>query len=353
MRSSNVLTCLILLLLPTGTPAAGQSVLDRTPNLSAGWVGGDHQLQFNFLHRFRSGRAPVRKVENTPTLVTTYTLPGQVMLGFQYSSNSDLVARIPNEWEFLGRWAPLGVGSGAPVDLAVTAAYNEAARSGDGELAVAAPFGPLRLVGTARAFSDGFGDGEARYALGGGAVVRLSDNLALAADVTSLLDRGDAEKVAWGAALQIGVPFTPHSLSLQVSNTNSGTLQGSSRGLDDTRWGFEFTIPVTIERFLPRRSTPGGAGEVPGAEVTENTVIVIMRDLAYGLGRITVTPGTRVVWVNRDQVAHTSTSDGGLWDSGLLGPGESWSHVFSETGDFPFHCTPHPFMTGVVVVREP
>lgn len=344
--------CICLLLLWGSLPntAAAQSVLDRTPNLSGGWVGRPHVLQFNFLHRFRSGEPPTNKVSNVPTLVTSYSLPGQTVIGVQYSSNSDLVSRIPNEWELFGRWAPLTSAGGGPLDAAVTFAYNDAARSADGEVSLSLPAGPLRLLGTARAFSDGYGVDEGRVALGGGAVLRLNDFVSLAGDVTTLMDRSDTEKVAWGAAIQVAVPYTPHTLSLQMTNTNTSTLQGSSRGSSGTRFGFEFTIPLTVSRFLPQGSSTSDAdGDAGGIE--QNTVYVIMQDLKFGMERITVPVGARVVWVNRDVVAHTSTSTTSVWGSPLIPPGESWAYTFDTPGEFPFFCVPHPDMTGLVIVE--
>ena len=47
--------------------AGAQSLLDRPPNLSGGWVGNPGTLYFNFLHRFSATDAPVRKVGNVPT----------------------------------------------------------------------------------------------------------------------------------------------------------------------------------------------------------------------------------------------------------------------------------------------
>ena len=246
-------------------PASGQSVLDRTPNLSAGWVTPPHQMQFNFLHRFRASDAPTRKVSNVPTFITTYSLFSRTIVGFQYSSNSDLVSRIPNEWELFGRWAPLAGDSDSPIEAAVTVGYNDAAQSGDGELSLGLPLGQLRLLGVARAFSDGYGAGESRFAVGGGATLQLNRYLALAGDITSLLDRADTEEIAWGAALQIAIPYTPHTLSLQVTNTNTATMQGASRGISDAQWGFEFTVPSDdgTSRAAAHAGRRGGGGAAP------------------------------------------------------------------------------------------
>ncbi|MEM0441069.1 MAG: plastocyanin/azurin family copper-binding protein [Candidatus Caldarchaeum sp.] len=61
-----------------------------------------------------------------------------------------------------------------------------------------------------------------------------------------------------------------------------------------------------------------------------------------------------VIWVNEEKVnvAHTVTSDQGLFDSGLFGPGERWIFVFGRAGIYPYHCTPHPWMVGTVTVVE-
>jgi plastocyanin len=48
---------------------------------------------------------------------------------------------------------------------------------------------------------------------------------------------------------------------------------------------------------------------------------------------------------------HSTTSDTGLWDSGVLETGATFSHKFTSAGSFPFHCNVHPFMTGTIGVQ--
>jgi plastocyanin len=76
-----------------------------------------------------------------------------------------------------------------------------------------------------------------------------------------------------------------------------------------------------------------------------------MRQLEYTPTRIEVAVGTTVVWTNDSPLAHTVTADDSGFDSGLIDVGKRWSYTFTAAGTFPFHCTPHPFMKGVVVVR--
>lgn len=73
---------------------------------------------------------------------------------------------------------------------------------------------------------------------------------------------------------------------------------------------------------------------------------------AFEPDTITVKKGATVTWTNLDSAEHTATSDDGLFDSGLLAKGESWSFTFEEVGSYGYYCIPHPFMTGTVVVTE-
>lgn len=74
--------------------------------------------------------------------------------------------------------------------------------------------------------------------------------------------------------------------------------------------------------------------------------------------KITITPGTKVTWVNKADMQHTSTSGtsckpDGKWSSGNIDAGKSFSHTFETEGIYPYFCTPHcgQGMTGVVEVK--
>lgn len=353
---------------------SAQSALPRTPNLSGGWVGEPGAVHFNFLHRFNLVGADDNVVTNTPTLLLAAPLPQRSLVGLQYASNSLVTSGEQNEWELFGRWAPLEVAGGAPVDLAVTAVYNEAAGSGDGEVSVAVPMGPLRILGAARAFSDLAGTGEAALAVGGGAAWRLSDGISLAADLMSASDRPDNRTVAWGAAVQVRIPLTPHTLSLQATNTRTSTLQGSSIGhreaqSDDHRivWGFEFTIPFTFSRYFGNTGGADAADREP-VEIGNGAEVTMTEDLRYAPSSIRIRAGESVVWRNTSSVVHTVTAepdrasrpgsvrlpgDAEPFDSGEMRPGETFARTFDEPGEYVYFCVPHEAagMVGTVVVE--
>lgn len=78
---------------------------------------------------------------------------------------------------------------------------------------------------------------------------------------------------------------------------------------------------------------------------------VSIRDFAFAPKTVEIRVGDRVTWTNRDSVEHTATARNGSFDTGLLGEGESRSIRFTAAGTYRYICTPHPNMTGTVVVR--
>jgi len=79
---------------------------------------------------------------------------------------------------------------------------------------------------------------------------------------------------------------------------------------------------------------------------------VAIADYSFKPMTITVDAGTSVVWTNKDDDPHTVTADDGAFDSKGLGQGDTYARTFSKPGRFPYHCSAHPFMKGVVVVTK-
>src|SRR5687768_2265303 len=339
-----------------------QGVADRSPNLSNTWSPSRGVVQFNFTHRFDMSAAPLRKITNTPSFQGATGIGGSLGVGFNYGSNSDLVSAYPNEWEWFARWSPFSEGDGAPLDASLQAGWNVAAESFDAELSAARRIGRLRVLVAGRAFHHAFYQDSDRYAVAGGAALRLSPWLSIAGDYATLIDRVDAERPVWGAGVQLSIPYTPHSMSIHASNVGTGSLEGASRG-SHTRWGFEYTVPITLRRYAPRRSPPAAAvaGASPrsdGATTTPvvqqaatrrpDTVVVTIRQLRYERDTIRVKTGDVVVWRNADPLEHTVTADSGAFESPLIKPGREWSNRFTVPGTFAYHCVPHPYMKAVV-----
>lgn len=81
------------------------------------------------------------------------------------------------------------------------------------------------------------------------------------------------------------------------------------------------------------------------------TVDVIIKDFSYNPSEITIKRGTSVRWVQKDFVRHTVTSDEGIFDSALLSSSQTFTYTFDKPGTFSYHCIPHPYMRGKVLVE--
>ena len=93
---------------------------------------------------------------------------------------------------------------------------------------------------------------------------------------------------------------------------------------------------------------PVAANAAPAARAID------IRQFAFVPNDITVEPGTRVVWTNRDETPHTVTSRAAprVFASPGLDTDDRFERVFDDEGDFAYLCTVHPMMTAVVHVRK-
>jgi plastocyanin len=94
-----------------------------------------------------------------------------------------------------------------------------------------------------------------------------------------------------------------------------------------------------------------GASAIYAAAASPASNVDIAK-FAFAPKEITIAPGTRVVWTNRDDTPHSVASNDKTFSSKGLDTGDTFDHVFANEGDFNYICTVHPFMTGVVHVRK-
>ncbi len=67
-----------------------------------------------------------------------------------------------------------------------------------------------------------------------------------------------------------------------------------------------------------------------------------------------------VIWKNLDDTPHTVTPDHRASDSysgdfgsiGVIKSGESFEFLFTEAQEIPYHCEPHPWMTGSITIEK-
>ena len=78
---------------------------------------------------------------------------------------------------------------------------------------------------------------------------------------------------------------------------------------------------------------------------------VVMQNIAFNPSSITVSKNATVTWTNNDNMTHNVTSDSGVFVSGNIAPGGTYSYQFTATGTYPYRCTIHLGMNGVVIVH--
>jgi plastocyanin len=84
---------------------------------------------------------------------------------------------------------------------------------------------------------------------------------------------------------------------------------------------------------------------------TAKTHTVTVENMVFRPATLTVAVGDTVVWVNKDVVPHTATTERKGFDSGIIGAGASWRLTMREKGDWSYLCTLHPAMKATVRVK--
>ena len=88
------------------------------------------------------------------------------------------------------------------------------------------------------------------------------------------------------------------------------------------------------------------------AAAPDGSVTVEMRDNLFSPASRSVPAGTTVRWTNVGATVHnTVSSTSGVWSSGNVNPGASFSREFNTVGTFQYTCTLHPGMAGTIIVQ--
>ncbi len=106
-------------------------------------------------------------------------------------------------------------------------------------------------------------------------------------------------------------------------------------------------VVPTEKRAAPVEVTMAQGASSPGCDTANECF------LPY---QVEIYSGEPVVWINTDSAAHTVTSGlpalhDGLFDSGMMMPDQKWEYVFTDSGEYDYHCMLHPWMTGKVIVN--
>ncbi|MGZ7194174.1 MAG: cupredoxin domain-containing protein [Halobacteriota archaeon] len=96
-------------------------------------------------------------------------------------------------------------------------------------------------------------------------------------------------------------------------------------------------------------STPSPSSGPVTSTATQNSVAI--QNYAFNPSTLTIQKGANVTWKNEDSVQHDVVSDASAFSSPLLNKGETYTRQFNSSGTFSYHCTPHSYMKGTIIVE--
>lgn len=86
--------------------------------------------------------------------------------------------------------------------------------------------------------------------------------------------------------------------------------------------------------------------------------VMEIHNFSFQPQELTVAPGTTVVWTNLDGVQHNvhvvADKKNPLKEdvvAGLLSKGQKVAVTFNKEGTYSYHCDPHTFMKGTIIVK--
>lgn len=132
-----------------------------------------------------------------------------------------------------------------------------------------------------------------------------------------------------------------------------------------TLWHFtsSFSPPISTPKPAPA-AAPGGSSAPPAEKPGTITIpagAATQGNPAYTPATLTVKKGDVVTVTNTDTAPHTATNGATpddpqtakLFDTSLILPGKSAQikTAILAPGDYPYHCTVHPYMKGILTVK--
>lgn len=155
-------------------------------------------------------------------------------------------------------------------------------------------------------------------------------------------------------------PATAASFTVIVADEGASAVATEAATATDTATA----VTTAAATVVATRTAPSDDAETPTAVATPGDMAGVQVEMTDGLAFspdvVTITSGQTVTWVNTSAMPHTSTGDpeknplaalhpeyaqlpdgAEPWDSGILLPGDSFSHTFTVAGTYRYFCIPH------------
>ena len=94
------------------------------------------------------------------------------------------------------------------------------------------------------------------------------------------------------------------------------------------------------------------AGATISADVADpKSYVISMQITGFEPATLTVNPGDRITWINKDLFPHTATAGDAAFDSKSVAPAGTWTYVAGKPGVHAYICTFHPTMKATITVQ--
>jgi len=127
----------------------------------------------------------------------------------------------------------------------------------------------------------------------------------------------------------------------------SGTVTPQGR---ETSSSNSIRTPSAIEGTRELAGAQHTIGDVQKPEIGGKARVSI-DNFTFHPETLEIPAGTKVVWVNSDDVPHTVRSTEDLFRSEALDTDDQFEHLFSEPGTYEYYCGVHRHMEGRIIVK--
>jgi amicyanin len=111
-------------------------------------------------------------------------------------------------------------------------------------------------------------------------------------------------------------------------------------------------LSLALSGFLAwQASSQAKIAAAAGAQEKAQAAEVKIDNFSFTPQEITVAAGTKVTWVNRDDIPHTVVSTTDAFKSKALDTDDQYSFTFDKAGTYDYFCSIHPKMTAKVIVK--
>jgi plastocyanin len=111
---------------------------------------------------------------------------------------------------------------------------------------------------------------------------------------------------------------------------------------------FVFAVSLTSLGFVEKEGVAQTAGS--GKNQSDSNEVDI-DNFSFTPPTLTIPVGTKVTWINHDDVPHIIMNTDKRFVSPVLDTDERFSYTFTSPGTYTYYCSIHPKMTARIIVH--